>query len=170
MPAPTRYDRHDEALTFVALATLAVGVSAAPSDAATRAAAGRPCQFSTITVKGQPATLGCGPATAVVKVGGKTYRFDHGYCETDDVDQTKLILNLGVISTAPNNGGRPSFDMVMTTSFARASILAYAGGRKIVALHAFSARGAPPGRGTFTDGPTSGSWNCHGVIYKVPKG
>ncbi len=96
-------------------------------------------------MKGQPATLGCGPATAVVKVGGKTYRFDHGYCETDDVDQTKLILNLGVISTAPNNGGRPSFDMVMTTSFAHASILAFAGGRKIVSLHGFSARGAPPG-------------------------
>jgi hypothetical protein len=74
------------------------------------------------------------------------------------------------MSTAPNNGGHPSFDMVMTTSFARASIVAFAGARKIVSLHGFSARGAPPARGTFTDGRTSGSWDCHGVIYKVPKG
>ena len=154
-------------VTVAALSSLA-GSSAALADAGASSAAGRPCQFSTITVKGQPATLNCGPATAIVKVGGKTYHFVHGYCETDDVDKTKLILNLGVIAVVPNNGGRPSFSMVMTTSFAHATIVAFSGGKKVVPMRTAAARGTPPAQGTFTSGSMTGSWNCHGVIYKVP--
>ena len=156
-------------MALVAVAALSLaGSSAALADAGATSAAGRPCQFSTITVKGQPATLNCGPATAIVKVGGKSYHFDHGYCETDDVDKTKLILNLGVIAVVPNNGGRPSFSMVMTTSFAHATIVAFSGGKKVVPMLTASARGTPPARGTFAHGSTTGSWDCHGVIYKVP--
>jgi hypothetical protein len=156
------------AATFAACATLVMGL--ALTQPASAAPSARPaCAGKNVTIKGQAAIVYCGPATATLTVGGKTYRFKDGYCESDARSKTLLILNMGtVIYTSPSNGGKPTLGLVVLAT--RGSATAVYGGKKVLAFGDLAkAKGPVPQSGTFagTSGKFSGSWNCHGKLYKI---
>jgi hypothetical protein len=73
---------------------------------AAHAATKAPCVAKPVTVAGSPGTQFCGPATAKVRVGGKTYSFEKGFCAYDP--QNKLALQLSLGTDVPVLGaGKP---------------------------------------------------------------
>lgn len=156
--------------------TVAASAVAASPAASGRAASGAPpCIPKITTVKGKTEVAYCGPATATLKIGSKTYNFKNGYCGKDPTNKIALQLTLGTIvqSTSPVNGGQPLFEMTLLSSSLATieTVNADYGGEKVVSVGLVSAKGSIPSDGTFTAKGLStparftGSWNCHGVVY-----
>ena len=109
------------------------------------------------------------PATATVKIGGKTYDFKNGFCERSPGNKETLSLTLGMTVETAKPGSAPS--LIATTS-GIATVNADYGGKTILLESIVSLKGTIPASGTFAPralggGPTksTGSWNCHGVVY-----
>jgi hypothetical protein len=178
-------------LAVLPFAVLAIG--AAPAFAASLAparavAASTPCTPSTTQLDGGPAITSCGPATATLTIGGKSYSFKSGSCESEQLFQQPFTLSLGTQAQgktgagAPGNAGKPFFYLSLTPGKSQGVLTdAYYGGKKItpggliVAMGTITASGSS--KGTFKnakgapelDGKPfliSGSWNCHGVFEK----
>jgi hypothetical protein len=158
----------------VGLAALATTVmTASPTYAASiaRTASTQSCAASSTKIDGEPAVNYCGPATATLAIGGKTYTFKNGICQSIHVSGIKLDITLGTIvqNKLSNNAGKPYFALDLSPG-ADSSLLnmAYSGGKKL-AGGIVSYSGSFTTKGTFkstSDTPFSGSWNCHGVFEK----
>lgn len=139
---------------------------------------GPQCQPKMIKVGGYRAAVFCGPATATLKIGGKTYTFKDGLCQNSKAAGSALELDLGtLLSGGRGNAGKAYFSMLVDHVRTTASVGgADYGGRDLMrgVLPLIDVKGNIPLEGTFTStnvgsGPTfSGSWNCHGAFWKGP--
>jgi hypothetical protein len=137
-----------------------------------------PCIAKPVTVGGAAGTQFCGPGTATVKAGGKTYSFKDGFCAYDTQDKLALQLSLGtdipVFGSGKPNHGRPLFELTLTTSAKSGTLLVVdLGGRKLVPgdtqiTASYSSSAAL--KGTFKGKGVTGTWNCHGSSYKLNQG
>jgi hypothetical protein len=145
----------------VALTGTAIAGSAAP-----------PCTPKVTTIGGKQAVINCGPATATVKIGGKTYNFKNGFCEDSPANKEALALSLGTTAETQKPVSAPSFDLTATTSFG--AVNADYGGKTIVLDGIVSLKGKIPSSGTFAGRNSgaatafTGTWNCHGVVVSTP--
>jgi hypothetical protein len=126
-----------------------------------------PCVPGTVTVKGDDGLVLCGPATAVVHAGGKTYSYAHGFCATFGKGSFQLSLGTA-IPMATGNAGKPYFSVDVGTHTPRASGFAYYGGKKAIPAGVWKVTGTITSKASFTGtnagGTFSGTWNCHGVV------
>ncbi|HST14383.1 MAG TPA: hypothetical protein VLJ44_05980 [Gaiellaceae bacterium] len=136
-----------------------------------------PCTPKITKIHGQQAGVNCGPATAILRVGGKTYTFRHGFCQKSKMAGTALELTLGttVLGDDKRNAGQPSFDITVAKTHAASIGFAYYGGRDLLKndLQLIEVKGNIPSKGTFSSWATatvkfSGSWNCHGLVWQGP--
>src|SRR5690349_5472652 len=81
-------------LILVATASAAVGAIVAPG-----AGAHASCAVGVRTIGGAPARVFCGPATATVRLGGRTYRFAEGAC----LKGAQFTVNIGTKTFAPSS-------------------------------------------------------------------
>jgi hypothetical protein len=140
------------------------------------AASAPPCTPKVVKINGKQAAESCGPATAMLKIAGKSYSFKDGFCEQSKSAGSALQLTLGtVIVGAHGNAGKPDFSMLIAKTHTIASVFeAYSGGKQLLGDSLIAPRGSIPSKGTFTgtnlvsNAHFSGSWNCHGVVYKGP--
>ena len=159
---------------LVCVATVTGGVAGA---SAARPRASTPSCIPKITqVKGHTQVAYCGPATATVKVGSKTYSYKDGYCTTDTKNHIALQVIIGVISEvkAPVNDGQPLFQMslVKADGINIDTVTADSGGKSLESVGTVKVSGSIPSAGTFKSegfgSSFSGSWNCHGEIVTTP--
>lgn len=125
-----------------------------------------PCTPKKATLSGKTALYLCGPATAALRVGGKTYTFRNGYCEISKSGTGQLELFLGVlVPTLKSNAGKPLFSVLVDKLGGEVSAT-YAG-KQLVNGGFTSPTGHLPNRGAFktSTAKITGNWNCHGVIY-----
>lgn len=154
--------RHAALVAVVAfLVPLAVWAAAAP-------AASDSCLPKVTKIKGHTAVVNCGPATATLRISGKTYTFKNGTCRTRANGLPLIQLGTALVGTK-NNGGYPQFQLAAETRD-NASVSADSGslhlsalvgkwsGKKIVAFS---------GHSSSSNVSFSGSVNCHGVIQKL---
>ena len=133
-----------------------------------------PCTPTRATLDGQTVYDLCGPATATVSVGGKTYSFRNGYCKMRKGVKS-LQLFLGILApTLKGNGGKPLFDLTAehfggTVFSAGGTVSASYAGKKLVG-DLTRDTGHFPNQGLFKGLTTkfTGTWNCHGVVYQAP--
>ncbi len=142
-----------------------------------RATAAPPCAPKITKIQGHPAAVGCGPATATLHISGKTYTFRNGFCEQSKSQGAALQLNLGTTVTGvKGNAGKPDFSMLIAHVHTVASVFgADYGGKDLFpdGQTLINVSGNIPSKGTFTSRVTfgakfTGSWNCHGVVWKAP--
>lgn len=154
----------------VALAALAA--AALTANAASTSAP--PCTPKTGKLNGQPIVYECGPATATLHAGGKTFSFHDGFCQASKSSGLALEINLGTLAPmTKGNAGKPYFDL--TGAKIGGTVSAHYGG-KLIANNLVSISGRFPTQGTFKSkfsgaGPGqtfSGSWNCHGAVWQAP--
>ena len=154
---------------------IAAALGAIAGLGASASAASAPCTPKTPTIKGHPAMALCGPATATVTVGGRTYSFHSGFCAEPIPNSDSFQLSLGTdvptLGGPSNNAGQPFFSMDIAKGHTSASIAeAYFGGHKLIANAPIALSGQIPTHGSFKSksaGPNfSGTWNCHGVLWK----
>ena len=100
------------ALAVSSIALMGGNAQASLSPAVTHAAC-----VSTKTIGGQVAKVFCGPATATVRIGGKTLRFEHGFCQVAGgafavnigtlvvLKPTQSLSYLGIVLTRGTGGG-----------------------------------------------------------------
>ena len=161
--------------TLAALGFAVVGASAAIAAPAHVAATSTPPCIPKVGSSGGHAVITyCGPATATIKIGSKTYNFKNGYCDENPAAHISLQLTLGTINETPSpiNGKQPLFEMTSlnTSGISFQTVNADFGGAKLITTGFVSAKGTLSG--TFTSKGLSvpahftGSWNCHGVIWK----
>jgi hypothetical protein len=162
--------------TAVLLATATACAVALTANAASKGSA-PPCTPKITTIKGHRAGLNCGPATATLRLGGKSYTFRNGFCEQSKAAATALQLTLGttVLGDHSGNAGQPGFDITIGKNRAASVAYAYYGGRNLLKdnLDLINFSGSVPSHGTFTSLATAGtkftgSWNCHGVVWQAP--
>ena len=88
---------------LISLAT-ALGICSVVANASTTRS---DCGLRSTTIKGRKAVVYCGPATASLRVGGKTYTFKNGTC----IWAGSLILTIGTqvngVPASANNEGAP---------------------------------------------------------------
>jgi hypothetical protein len=155
-------------VTVLAAAAAMTGTAAAGSSAP-------PCTPKITKIGGKPAVINCGPATATIKVGGKTYDFKGGFCQRSPANKEALDLSLGTAVETAKPGSAPYFQLTVVTSVI-ATVNADYGGKTIVLDSIVSVKGTIPSSGTFAQrllggGGTpnfTGTWNCHGVVYTQP--
>jgi hypothetical protein len=139
-----------------------------------------PCTPKITTIQGHRAAVNCGPATATLRIGGRTYTFRNGFCEQSKSSGAAPELNLGTtVLGVKGNAGKPELSMLIDarlhSKFGTGSVFgADYGGRSLLAGESLiKASGNLPSSGTFTStvafgGKFTGSWNCHGVVVKTP--
>lgn len=158
-------------LGAAATLTMAVGeVAAIAAPAATHwALAG--CTPKITKIKGHTAVVNCGPATATLHVGGKTYTFKNGTCAVRANGLPLVQLGTGVLGVK-NNGGYPLFQLEGLTKD-DTTVSADSGSLHLSALLGKSSGNGKHGNITFS-GHTgdrsvsfSGSVNCHGFVRKT---
>jgi hypothetical protein len=89
----------------VPLTALAAGAIAVTAGGAPAGAAGA-CHAGVHPFGGVTARTFCGPASATVKVGGRTFTFKGGSCVTD---RRSVVLNIGTIVLGPTKRTRPDY-------------------------------------------------------------
>jgi hypothetical protein len=129
----------------------------------------------------------CGPATATLLIGGKTYKFKSGTCRSIKVSDTTVDVDLGDVVVGKNggpikgNGKRPWFSMDLSTPNSDQINAIYYGGKELTPGGPITVTGnvtkSGSSKGTFqtksgafdlSGNPfsLSGSWNCHGKFIK----
>jgi hypothetical protein len=134
-----------------------------------------PCVPKVTKIGGKPALIECGPGTATLKVGGKTYSYKNGFCQRSSSGLEALDLTLGTVVETGKPSSAPYFDLTVSSP-AVAAVNADYGGKVIVLDSLVTVKGKIPSSGTFAQrilggGGTpkfSGTWNCHGVVYNAP--
>jgi hypothetical protein len=165
------------ATTIGAAATTVAAAAMAAATAPTRVAAtAPPCTPKITKIEGHTAAVNCGPATATLRIRGRTYTFHNGFCEQSKAAGSALELTLGTtVIGASGNAGKPDFDMTIGKNhFVAAVSSADYGGKDLLGGEGLiNVRGKIPAKGTFTSRVTAGakftgSWNCHGVVWQAP--
>jgi hypothetical protein len=164
-------------LTATLAATFAVAIlpcAAADGSSPTRSATAPPCVPKVGSASGHEVVSYCGPATATVTIGKKTYSFKNGYCRKDTKNGIPLSLTLGEIVgvQSPVNGGQPLFEMTVLTigKVTSTHVNADSGGKVLDSLGTVALKGSFPSSGTFTSAGFAtphftGSWKCNGPLY-----
>lgn len=136
----------------LALATAASATGAGPAlAAAVTHANAAPCKPSISRIEGGPAVNYCGPATATLRVAGKTYTFSHGVCQS--TTSFEDVITLGTFAKGKNgsgtldNGGKPYFSLDLGRGESSYLNLTYFGGNLLSAEGSVSFRGRPRRRG-----------------------
>ena len=133
-----------------------------------------PCLPKMKNAKTKPVVYECGPATATLRAGGKTYTYRNGFCQQSKSAGLGLELDLGVLATfAKGNGGNAYLSI--TVAKVGGTVSAYHDGKQI-ANNLVVITGRFPTQGMFKSkyagagfGQTfSGSWNCHGTVWQGP--
>lgn len=149
-------------LSVLALACCLAAVASLSAHAASK---GAPCAEKLGKINGKQVVYLCGPATATVHAGGRTYTFHSGYCKQLAAGgaTTSIELNLGTLAPLlTGNAGKPLFHMLISNPDGTVSAT-YGGKRVVNSLAALTGRA----KGTFKSlvGPSfTGSWNCHGIF------
>lgn len=158
------------ALFASAAVATAVALTGSAAASSTHATGAPPCAPKITRIQGRTAVVNCGPATATVSVSGKTYSFKTGLCTTSG---KTFMLQLGtLVSGAKGNGGYPNIGLTSTGTNAIA--VGNYKGKDIIPASDFLlvVKNSGKNTGTFSSGRATpkltGSWNCHGVIYKGP--
>ena len=128
-----------------------------------------PCAPAATRIHGKPAIAYCGPATVVIQIAGRTYRFRNGLCDRSS-EVGGLALSAGtLVQGVSGNAGRAFVGLVIAASPSTSEVFeADIGGRQLLGDSVIEPSGTLLGRGTFTSllgPPFSGSWDCHGVIH-----
>jgi hypothetical protein len=131
-----------------------------------------PCTPKLTKIRGHQAAVNCGPATAILHIGGKTYTFRNGFCQKSKAAGTAPELILGtMVLGAKGNAGQPDFSMTITAHRSGTVDANYGGKDLLVDEGLINASGDIPSKGTFTSAlgaKFSGSWNCRGVVFQAP--
>jgi hypothetical protein len=158
-------------IVIAAVCCLVAAVSAS-ADAAPRG--GPPCVPKLQKLNGQPVVYECGPATATLHAGGRTYTFRNGLCQQSKTAGLALELDAGILAaTAKGNAGKPYLSL--NVAKAGGTVSADYGG-KMVANNLVDITGHFPDQGTFkakyvgagVGQSFNGSWNCHGAPWQAP--
>jgi hypothetical protein len=144
--------------------------AALASGRASESAAKPPCVPTPVTIKGNDGLALCGPATAVVHAGGKTYSFTHGFCAMFPTGNFQLSLGTA-IAMGTGNAGEPYFSVDVGKGTPRTGGFAYSGGKKAITVGGtWTVTGTITShasfRGSSATGTFSGTWNCHGLVVK----
>lgn len=137
------------------------------------ASAAPPCVPKIVKLNGKKAVENCGPATVILKVAGKTYNFNKGLCAQSKSAGAALELGLGtLVIGARGNAEKPYLNMLIAKSNIASIFEADSGGKQLLGDSLITAHGNLPSKGSFTGesltgAQFSGSWNCHGVVYKT---
>jgi hypothetical protein len=136
------------------------------------AASASPCSPRVSTIQRRHAIAYCGPATVVIVIGGRTYRFGGGLCDRSET-LGALEVSVGtLVQGASGNAGRPFVSLVIGRSPSESEALeADSGGRQLFGDTVIVPGGTLLARGTFTSlfgAAFSGSWDCHGVVHAGP--
>jgi hypothetical protein len=93
---------------FAAVVAVLIGVAVAGSDAASSAAAARPtvCKSGVRKLNGVPAQTFCGPATARIRIGGKTFVFAQGNCVAT---RRYVSINIGTVVLGRTTRHQPNY-------------------------------------------------------------
>jgi hypothetical protein len=163
--------------TAALAATFAVSIlacAAADGSGTAHAATAPPCIPKLGTASGHEVVSYCGPATATITIGRKTYSFKNGYCRKDTKNNIPLALTLGEIVgvRSPVNGGQPLFEMTVLTigKLTLPHVNADGGGKVLDSIGTVALKGSFPSSGTFTSTGLAtphftGSWKCNGPLY-----
>ncbi|MGD0198487.1 MAG: hypothetical protein ABSC56_11370 [Solirubrobacteraceae bacterium] len=163
----------------LAIATSTVVSAAVASSSALAAHAASACIPTIKSVDGHTEVGYCGPATATLTIGGKTYKFSGGTCQKDPGANMPLSLTLGwIVAKVSANNGLPQFQLSLVTDGALKidTVTADYGGKVLASVDSVSVKGSIPASGTFASakGALSGStaltgtWNCHGLVDSTP--
>jgi hypothetical protein len=128
-----------------------------------------------------------GPATATLVMGGKTYKFKNGSCQSIKVSSITVDVDLGSVvqgkdgGPVKGNGKKPWFSMDLSSSTLDLLNTVYYGGKKLTAGGSIMVTGSVvksgASKGTFHTASgafdlsgkpfsLSGTWNCHGSFTK----
>jgi hypothetical protein len=156
-------------MALLGSAALAGALATALAAGATSAS---PCAPRVTAISGRRAIAYCGPATVVIQVGGRSYRFRHGVCDRSS-SVGGLALNLGtLVQGARGNAGRSFVSLVIAQSPSESEAFeADVGGQQLFGDSVIAQSGPLLAAGTFTSvlgSAFAGSWDCHGVIYSGP--
>jgi hypothetical protein len=142
---------------------------------------------STSSVDGKSAINYCGPATATLVIGGSTYKFKNGGCQSIKVSGITVDVDLGTVvqgkdgGPAKGNGKKSWFSMDLSASSLDLLNAVYYGGKELTVGGPVTVTGSVvksgSSKGTFqtSSGASdmsgkpfslSGSWNCHGKFSK----
>jgi hypothetical protein len=149
---------------------MALGEVSATAASATHASLAG-CTPKITKIKGHTAVVNCGPATATLHVGGKTYTFKNGTCAIQANGLPLVQLGTGVVGVK-NNDGYPLFQLEGLTKD-DTTVSANSGSFRLSALVGKATGNGKHGKIVFS-GHTgdnsvsfSGSVNCHGVVRKT---
>jgi hypothetical protein len=155
-------------------------LGAAATSSARTTSGGLPCTPKETKSKGMTTVANCGPATATLKLKGKTYSFKNGYCSQSKSASGALQLDLGTlvlkgVHNVKGDAGHAYFAMLLTRFGGKVSGSVFEadfGGKQILGDTLVDAKGFPK-QGTLTsqfsvNGSFTGSWNCHGVVVQTP--
>lgn len=149
-----------------------LGLALTPNTGAAAPARSAHCFAKQEKLKGKQVIVNCGPATAKLRVGSRTYTFKQGTCLRSG---RSVTLDLGVslaFPTGNGNGGFVDLSITMLTNKLAQLEVDDGGLSGSGAMTKFSGIAV---RGTFAgnlDGvsgqpkPFTGSWNCGGPIQK----
>jgi len=163
--------------TAALAATFAVSIlasAAADGSGPAHAATAPPCIPKVGTASGHEVVSYCGPATATITIGKKTYSFKNGYCRKDTKNSIPLSLTLGEIVGvhSPVNGGQSLFEMTVISlgKLTLSHVNADSGGKVLDQIGTVALKGSFPSSGTFTSTGFAtphftGSWKCNGPLY-----
>ena len=128
-----------------------------------------------------------GPATATLVIGGKTYKFKNGTCQSIKVSDIAVDVTLGSVvqgkdgGPVKGNGKKPYFSIDLASSPPDIINDIYYGGKILAESGEISVTGSVvksgSSKGTFQAASgsfdlsgkpfsVSGSWNCHGKFNK----
>jgi hypothetical protein len=164
-------------MRFATAASCAVMVftcAAAAGSGLAHAATAPPCVPKVGTASGHEVVSYCGPATATITIGKKTYKFKNGYCRKDTKHSIPLSLTLGEIVGvhSPVNGGKPLFEMTVLSigKLMSTHVNGDSGGKVLDSVGTVALKGSFPRSGTFTSTGFAkprftGSWKCNAPPY-----
>jgi hypothetical protein len=117
---------------------------------------------------GHAAIAYCGPATATIAIGGRTYEFHHGTC-TLSATVDALQINLGtLVRGAPGNNGRAFVGLLIAQSPSESEAFEGDwGGHQLFGDSVIAQNASLLSHGSFVSvlgSSFSGSWNCHGSV------
>jgi hypothetical protein len=105
----------------VLLATIAAVTAVSAATGAQAAATRATCALGSTTVKGHKAVAYCGPATATLEIGGRSYRFKSGTC----LWAGSLVLTMGTqvngVPDSAHNEGAPLLQLTGSSSLGAVS-------------------------------------------------
>ena len=84
--------RHILIATAIIAGTAAIAAAMAAASTPMRAATAPPCTPKIVKIGGHQAAVNCGPATATLHIGGKTYTFRNGLCQQRNAAALQLDL------------------------------------------------------------------------------